>query len=69
MDEVELLREKVEQVGRNAEEGGRKLHIMVDRDGVIQSSCVSKWYPLRFAGDFLLLVSLKPSNGAHQRWK
>jgi hypothetical protein len=31
-------------VGRKEGEGWRKLHIMVDRDGVIHNSCVSKWY-------------------------
>jgi len=51
--------------GKKRRRGWRKLHIMVDRDGVIHSSCVSKWYPLRLAGDFLLSVSKKPSNGAH----
>ena len=29
--------------GKKRRRGGRKLHIMVDRDGFIQSSCVSKW--------------------------
>ena len=55
--------------GKKRRRGWRKLHIMVDRDGVIHSTCFSKGYPLRFAGDFLLLVSKKPSNGAHQRWE
>ena len=31
--------------GKKRRRGWRKLHIMVDRDGVIHSSCVSKWYP------------------------
>ena len=30
--------------GKKRRRGWRKLHIMVDRDGVIQSSCVPKWY-------------------------
>jgi len=30
--------------GKKRRRGWRKLHIMVDRDGVIHSSCVSKWY-------------------------
>ena len=30
--------------GKKRRRGWRKLHIMVDRDGFIHSSCVSKWY-------------------------
>jgi len=31
--------------GKKRRRGWRKLHIIVDRDGVIHSICVSKWYP------------------------
>ena len=30
--------------GKKRRRGWRKLHIMVDQDGFIHSSCVSKWY-------------------------